>query len=776
MKRFLPALVFILFATQVLAQNSNNWIQFNQQYFKIPVAKEGLYRIAYADLVAAGFPATSDPKNIQLFHRGVQQAIIVAGESDGEFNTSDFIEFYGRPNDGKSDTELYVHPTAQPHTYHNLYSDTTSYFLTVAGVSGKRIPLYDQVPMGSAESFHWDEKLLVQKSQYSTGIDYGNVQQTVFDNGEGWTGVQILQNQSVVYTITGISGQVTSAGQPKLEVLLTGRGGMDHQAEIHVGSRLVATVSFSKFESYKHTQSVEWSDISSDGKLPVTIKVIGVNGMPDRLSAGYIKLLYPQQLNMANETQKVFQLNENPSGQSRLQIANAPAGVRLFDVTDPSSVIALATVQTTSLEAMVNNTEASRKILATNNVLTAVVKPVSFRQITPGAQDFVIISHPLLRRSAGGYSDPVQAYGAYRASSEGGGYDTLVVNIQQLYDQFNYGEQSPLAIFHFMQYLATDDLPMYLMLIGKGLQVNYSYYRNPAPFTIYKDLVPTAGYPGSDIAFTAGLNGTTYGPAVATGRLSANTAEDVAAYLNKLKETEARPFDDLRRKNMLHLSGGIEEHEPQQFKIFMEEFQQISESFYFGAKVTPMAKQSTDLRLVNIADEVNKGLGMVTFFGHSAPTTQDFDIGYVTNPVLGYNNAGKYPVFMMNGCDAGATFLNTLITSENWVNAANKGAIGFIAHSSYGLVFSLKNYSDTFYKIAFGDSVYLNKGIGEVQQELARRYLDQYGEIPINISQVQQMVLQGDPALRIFGATKPDYEVKEGNVSISSFDGEGSLH
>ncbi len=42
-----------------------------------------------------------------------------------------------------------------------------------------------------------------------------------------------------------------------------------------------------------------------------------------------------------------------------------------------------------------------------------------------------------------GYGDPVQSYAAYRASTAGGGYDTLTVPIDQLYNQFNYGGDFP---------------------------------------------------------------------------------------------------------------------------------------------------------------------------------------------------------------------------------------------------------------------------------------------------------------------------------------------
>jgi hypothetical protein len=162
----------------------------------------------------------------------------------------------------------------------------------------------------------------------------------------------------------------------------------------------------------------------------------------------------------------------------------------------------------------------------------------------------------------------------------------LVVNIQQLYDQFSYGESTPLAIYNFMKYMAGSGNPKYLLLVGKGLDVQYQYHRNPGAFTTYKDFVPSAGYPGADMVFTAGLSGTTHEPAVPTGRIPALKSEHVAAYLDKVKEMEALPYDALWRKDVLHLSGGINAGEPQLFRSFMQDFGEIAQDYHLGGKVS----------------------------------------------------------------------------------------------------------------------------------------------------------------------------------------------
>lgn len=782
-KRLLLIVFFAIFQFPALAQLGNEWINFNQFYFKIPVAKDGIYKLSYTDLRDSGFPIDFvDPRRIQIFHRGTEQSIFVQGESDAHFDAGDFVEFYGKRNDGTLDAELYVPATSQPHPYYNLYNDTTSYFLTFnpAAVAGKRMDSFFEVNVTSIpkDTYHTDEKLLVLTDTYSTGVTYADyLQSTLFDQAEGWSGAEIRQTQFLDYTLTNVLQGVTSQSKPILEMGLMGHGEMIHEAVVSVGPNsgsvhVVTTKDFYGYTSLTFSQIIDWTDIGADGKVAVRVMANGVGGQPDRFAVSYIKLRYAQKTDAAGATEKIFNLVENPSGKSYVEIQNPSAGTRLFDVTDPDNPVIIGTTLTTTLNAVVPYTSTSRKIYATSADLTPVIiRPVSFRQITPGTVDYVIISNKSLMKPALGYSNVVKAFGSYRASAEGGGYDTLIVDVNQLYDQFNYGETSPLAIFHFMKFLCSATPPKYLFIIGKALTVNYGYYRNPTAYPVYKDFVPTAGLPGSDSYYTVGLAGAGHEPAVPTGRITATQPSQVAAYLNKVKEMEALPYNDLWRKNLLHLSGGIHTGEPEEFRAIMQDFQSTAQGYHLGGNVKAIPKQTTDIQLVNISAEVNKGLNLVTFFGHSSPATIDFDIGFVTDPVLGYNNPGKYPTLLMNGCNAGSFFLNSVLFGEDWINAANKGAIGFIAHSSYGFVNYLKMYTDLFYNVGYGDSTFIYKGLGDIQKEVGKRYAAETAATVVDDTQIQQMVLLGDPAARLFGARKADYEINEDNVFIESFDG-----
>jgi hypothetical protein len=786
--RGLALLLSLSFATQ--AQFGNEWINFSQQYYKIPVTQNGIYRLTYNDLSTAGVPVnTIDPRRIQIFRRGVEQSINFHNlqiPANGVFESGEYLEFYGERNNGATDVDLYKNPAHHPHTYMNLYSDTASYFLTwqLLPVQGKRMTVLNpEVNVGNLppETGFTNTVMSVLYNQYSGGETYGGrVQSSFFDEGEGWTGTVLCNTgcSDVQDMALNLPGGVTTAAVPQLEVLLAGRIEGSHFVEIYAGQslaslRLVGTASFTNFQNAKVNFNLLWTDVAASGNISIRAKAVGVGGTKERVSVSYAKLDYIRNFNFSGITNQIIQTLPNAGNKSYIEIQNPPSGLRLFDVTDITNASIIGTTANTNLEAIVNGTIASRKIFASSTFITPTLRKVSFRSITPASHNYLIISNKTLRKPGLGYSDPVKAYGTYRASVAGGDYDTLVVNIDQLYNQFNYGETSPRAIYQFLKFMANGGNPKYLFIIGKGLDIHFAYDRNRIfqPMD-YKDLVPSAGYPGSDFPFSAGLNGTTYEHAIATGRLTAVTPAEVAAYLNKIIETEAQPFDNLWKKNVLHLSGGINPGEPQAFRYYVDGFKVVAEDIYYGANVTTQGKQTLEPdEQVNIAPKINEGVSLVTSFGHASSSAIDLDIGSINNPDFGYNNAGKYPAFLVNGCNIGAIYANGRAFPEDWMVAQNKGAKAFIAHVSFGYETTLRFYSDLFYHFAFSDSSYLDAGIGDIQVLVADSILRFGGAATYNVSIMQQMALMGDPAVRIFGATKPDYAIENSFLSKVSFDG-----
>jgi hypothetical protein len=109
----------------------NEWINYNQSYYKIKIVENGVYRISFQTLNDNGVPlGTINPKNFQLFAKGKEVAMYIKGEADNSLAHNDYIEFYGEGNAGWLDTALYEGRNNQPNPYYSLINDTISYFLT----------------------------------------------------------------------------------------------------------------------------------------------------------------------------------------------------------------------------------------------------------------------------------------------------------------------------------------------------------------------------------------------------------------------------------------------------------------------------------------------------------------------------------------------------------------------------------------------------------------------------------------------------------------------
>src|SRR5215471_3725561 len=95
-------------AEMTLAQVSAQSDLETRPAMKLAVKQEGWYRVTQTDLAAAGFDVRSDPRMLQLFIDGHEQAISVIGEEDGRFDFSDAVEFYGLgPDSPVTDSRTY---------------------------------------------------------------------------------------------------------------------------------------------------------------------------------------------------------------------------------------------------------------------------------------------------------------------------------------------------------------------------------------------------------------------------------------------------------------------------------------------------------------------------------------------------------------------------------------------------------------------------------------------------------------------------------------------
>lgn len=771
-------LLYALLTPTVRAQSQpigNEWIRPGQSYWKIPVAQTGLYRITYTDLNRAGVPVSRlDKSRLQLFHRGIEQTISVSATPDGPFATGDVIEFYGQRNDGTLDALLYKPASAQPHPYYNLFSDTTAYFLTIGPTAGRRMALVNDTTTatGTPVPFVWTEELRLFTGMYpgyAAGLP-NKVESSYFEAGEGYTGPILQKNQFADQAFV-LDNPYRAGPLPELSVLLTGRDYTNHLVETYAGPTLttrrpIDSVAFLPYDNARTGATLPWSDVAADGRLFVGTRSTYALTATDRYSVSFIRLRYPQRPSAGFLLPRTFSVDARMEKALPLLISQLSASARLFDITSPDAPLRYTgQVLGDSLRVVLPPSLTGRTLFCVGEPLAIpALRPVTFRAFAKNKADYLIITHEQLRQPAAGQPDAVRAYAGYRASAAGGAHDTLVVTVGELFDQYSYGERSPLAIRRFCDALLHTGQPQFLLLLGRG--------RHPAairtnPLAPLLDLVPTGGYPGSDALFTAGLNGfSTDVPALPTGRINAGTPQEVMAYLNKVKTFEALPPDADWRKNVLHLSGGRSAPELFLFKSLVDAYSQQARTGSLGAFIERFIKP-TDApeETIDLSGPVNAGVGLMTFFGHSSLAITDLDFGLASDDARNYRNQGRYPLLFMNGCALGNFFYGAPTTSVDWLLTPNRGAIAVIAHSHLGTIDALDRYATQFYNL-LGDSAWLSQPLGLIQREIIRRVLRQNSG-PTDIANAHQLVLQGDPALRIFPFSQPDYAIPPNGLTIT---------
>lgn len=797
--RFTCILAFQFILTHAFSQPyGNEWVVNGQKYYKLLVYQTGIYQVSGQQLLNAGVPINSwDPTRIQLWHRGVEQAVQIQGIQDGVFDPSDRMVFYGQRNDGTLDSLLYEPYSAQPHKYFNLFSDTSVYFLTEGTNPGMRIGEPAFTGLSANTSYHWQEELLLYTTNYSDGEGFGETYLSSYGRSEGWTGPFMYKGSSDPPVSSSfsipLSGVVSSGSAATLQVILLGENSSGHNVSIVVGdpSSPVLTYTVPNFVGFVQKDISITIPVSAltGASLNVTVTASGFPNYADEIAVSLLKLTYPQTIDMGGENQKQFIFDEVKASQT-VTVSSYMSGTSFFDISDPSQVAILPDSAGSGTTKLYLPSTAWKVLAVTPAAMKSVyaIRPAnctsylsSNNQVSKA--QFIIITHRT-------FSPEALDYAAYRASSNGGKYDTLVAFTDNIYDQFSYGEMTPLAIRNFCRYLYEQGNPKYLFIIGKGVDVGYqhylvgdkyyrfqpqAYWAQINTFNYVFNFVPNYGSPNSDLMYVMGLgNNPKNIPAFPVGRLNAKYPADVSAYLDKVKTQEALPKDLLWRKDVLHLSGGDNEGQILDFAMQLDQVAHYVEDTVFCGKVVAHIVKAlnsyVDNQLIQtVAEYVNKGLSYVTFLGHASPSVADIDIGYVSNPVLSYDNPDKYPMLLLNGCN----FCSGMVPyslADNWLQTPNRGAISTIGHASYGYTYLFRQYIEAFYRYSFSQrSTFIKHlSVGDIQKEVV-----QYLSVDVskyNQAMLQQMILQGDPAIHVYEPPSADYSIV--NSFVSSFNRE----
>ncbi|HZV70014.1 MAG TPA: C25 family cysteine peptidase [Saprospiraceae bacterium] len=755
----------------------NEWIRYNQKYYKFSLAQDGVKRISEGDLQVAGIPNSFyTGASVRIYNKGKQVPLFVS--TDGQFGAADFIEFYGYRNRGDLDRYLFANPDVDMlHPDHSMYSDTNVYYLTW---EGDDVPLRvnniinDLSNPPAAASYYLHTEAISFTNAFNDNyfpVDGGgSVSYSSYLHAEGF-----CKNAETNSTVQLSSvNRAISGPNATLHLRMTSTNySADLPKRLHFflitfNNQTLDTIAASDLQIRDTTYLIPISLLQDDNQLKITSIYPS-----SRQSLVSIELTYPHITALNAGPQASVILSSQPGNQHFLFDGFPHQGIApiIYSFDGKNRMIA-AINGANQVEFVWPETFTGKRLAITDPAagiqFITQLKEKQFVDFTSDNTEFIVITHPDLMEAGTG-SDYIQ----YRSSPAGGSYQAKAYSILDLYDQFGYGiEKHPQAIRNFVEFMHRKwSSAKMIFIIGRAIEYNRSRYAGTGWEPSF--FVPTFGRPGSDQLLTA-----TNWKLLARypiGRLAITNAADITSYLNKIKEYDNAVDGDQTLedkawiKNVIHLGGGEDASQQAEFKAEMEVLGNQLANSDFGAQVSFFQKQSTDIvgesQSKLLEKLLHEGSTIINYLGHSSTSTFEFNVPDPSD----WNNKDRYPIFSAMGCSAGAMHGTVQSLSDRFVHPRDEGVIAFVSGSGSQFPLALYNWAEPWYDYIgeFGYHGTLGESILHAQSNISNFVDPKYINSNPSRYLLEQQTLQGDPAIQFHPLPGPDYIVDAGSVSIT---------
>jgi Peptidase family C25 len=466
---------------------------------KLSVKQEGWYRVSQSELAAAGLDAKTDPRMLQMFVDGQEQAISISGEEDGRFDSSDAIEFYGVGTD-------------------SAVTDSRTYWLAAGSRPGLRIErVKGNGSRAAAASFPYTVERR-DRSIYFSALRNGDK--------ENFFGA-VIARDAVDQSIS-VQHLDSSGSAAELELALQGVTEMSHRIRVELNGVEVGAVGFDA-QAEGITKMPLARGILKEGQNIVRLTALG--GQSDVSLVDYIRITYPHTY-MADGNALRF----NVSAKQQVSIEGfSSSAIRVIDVTDPGAVRQVtAQVQAQkggySVTVSAPKGGGDRLLLAfadgRANAPAAMTlnRPSNLREPARGA-DLVIITH----------RDFLDSVAPLKAAREAQGFSVAVVDVEDIYDEFNFGQKTPQAVKDFLAFARSSwqTPPRYVLLVGDASLDPKGYLGFGDSDLVPTKLIDTRLMETASDDWFADFNGG--GSAeMAIGRLPVRTPQEAVAMIAKI--------------------------------------------------------------------------------------------------------------------------------------------------------------------------------------------------------------------------------------------------
>jgi hypothetical protein len=518
-------------------------------WYRIEVKDDGIYRLDANALTSAGINLNQvDPRTIKIYGNGglelpqditaarpvdlVENAIFVSGESDGRFDSGDFILFYGKSVRGwKYDptTKTFSH-------YLNYYTESDYYWLTFGGAPGKRMSSIPSVSNQNAfASQKFVGKLVLEEEK----------NKTIVNSGLEWFGQSFDAKNNVAVISNKLDGLIT-ADPIKYRFVFVSHS--DNYTSFTVedngvglGSVSIPPILEGDIEGYYALKSGVVT-FQRPGDLPDSRSLVRITyGGASTNALGYLdwmEIFYSHDYSAVNDL--LHFTSPDTDAVVRYDLQNfSTSNILVFNVTDYSNVgmIANSTISGGSLEFQAqqsHGTVSEYFAVGPNGYKTPVgiqkMGNSNLHGFSDGAK-FVIISH-------NDFLEQAQRLKEYREQPGPDGLSTFVADVQDVYDEFSGGLLDPTAIRDFLKY-AYDNWkvkPKYVLLFGDG---SYDYKNIVSqqndwipPYETLETLYQINSYCTDD--YYAEISGNDPIVDLAVGRIPVQSADEARIVVDKI--------------------------------------------------------------------------------------------------------------------------------------------------------------------------------------------------------------------------------------------------
>ncbi|MDZ7723115.1 MAG: C25 family cysteine peptidase [candidate division KSB1 bacterium] len=509
--------------------------------YKIELYKDGVYGITGRELADAGADITQiDPNTITLSNRGEQIPVLVLGKGDRALNYNDRIVFIGEHNRGD-------------YSYNSYYSDTNVYVLSWGQSNAQRFAKVLCIPEGTeTDTLNASETTLhlEQDVQYRRLVGYDDPTQDHwfwqrFEDGASYdvnVNLPAVNNAFPLYVRAGFYG-VTSSSEAEV----------DHHVVVYLGGTRLGDAyadGMVPFE-YKSPQSLvpDLTDTST-----VRFEMPGDLDVPaDHVYFNWVAVDYTQ-----NHTAR--------NGLLKLKLSNTDQVVQAKGFSN-DNVLMLSKDGRHFVQPEVRHTQEGyaycfkqSSLVSTTLYMIETDRLKSVKTIRkddpsdlkqPGqVADYVIISHM-------DFADQARRLADFRTSQ---GYQAMVVDIEDVYDEFSDGLYDPRAIRRFLKYAYENwsVSPLYVLLMGDTTYEMDKWLHKP---DIRPSYVPsmmqytkTFGFTSSDNYFVA-VAGEDILPDMYIGRLPVASVENAEHMVQKIIDYETQGDVKEWRRNICLATG-----------------------------------------------------------------------------------------------------------------------------------------------------------------------------------------------------------------------------